>query len=159
MSEKVTPPFTGDRGSGIPLSAGEKKREERHFFHPRFWGVSAALWTSCILALALTPNVEPSWLMRKLGDKVLHGFAFGVGCLLWAKALQTNPRLPRITMALVGAVIALGIGLAVEGLQEYVPSRRADVRDILADVLGVLPALAYLTLAETVRRSTKRNII
>ena len=111
------------------------------FFHPRFWVLSAALWTSCILALALAPDVSSSWLMRKLGDKILHGIAFGVGCLLWAKALQSNSRLPRITMAIVGAVIAIAIGFAVEALQEYIPSRRADMNDIVADVLGVLPAL------------------
>jgi len=127
------------------------------FFHPRFWSAVAALWTSGVLAMALAPNARSGWLMRTLGDKVLHGFAFGIGCLLWAQALRTNPKLPRITTAWIGAIIALAVGVAVEGLQKYVPSRTADLRDIVADVAGVLPALAYLTLLEVWRRPKRQT--
>jgi VanZ family protein len=123
-----------------------------HFFHPRFWGATAAIWTAAVLALALSPNAQGGWLMKTLGDKVLHGFAFFVGCFLWAKTLQANPRLPRFTTVIVGAVISLGIGFAVEGFQIYIPSRQADMWDILADFLGILPALAYLILAEVLKR-------
>jgi VanZ family protein len=128
----------------------------RRFFHPRFWSAAAALWTAGVLALALTPDAKSGWLMRTLGDKVLHGIAFGIGCLLWAKALQANPRLPRITTALVGATIAVVVGLSVEGLQEFVPSRTADLRDVVADVLGVLPALMYLTLTAMLRGNKRQ---
>jgi VanZ family protein len=107
--------------------------------------------------MALAPNARSGWLMRTLGDKVLHGFAFGIGCLLWAQALRTNPKLPRITTAWIGAIIALAVGVAVEGLQKYVPSRTADLRDIVADVAGVLPALAYLTLLEVWRRPKRQT--
>ncbi len=131
--------------------------EAGRFFHPRFWNASAALWTAGVLAMALTPDAKSSWLMKTLGDKILHGFAFGVGCLLWAQALRTNPKLPRITTAWIGAIIAVGVGITVEALQKYVPSRTSDLRDIIADVAGVLPALAYLTLSELFRRNKRRN--
>lgn len=123
-----------------------------HFFHPRFWTATAALWTAAIFALALTPDVTGGWLMKTVGDKVLHGAAFAVGCLLWAKALRSNPRLPPMTTVIAGAFIALIIGLAVELFQSYVPGRFADPADIVANALGVIPALAYLTVAELVKR-------
>ena len=147
MTAKHSPPFTG----------GTNGERRQNFFHPRFWTFAAALWTAGVLALALVPDVKSGWLMKTVGDKVLHGIAFGVGCLLWAKALQTNPRLPRMTTAIVGAVIALTVGFSVEALQEYVPSRTADMNDIVADVLGVLPALAYLTLTEFLHRNKRHG--
>ena len=131
--------------------------EAGRFFHPRFWSAAAALWTAGVLAMALTPDAKSSWLMKTLGDKILHGFAFGVGCLFWAQALRSNPKLPRMTTALIGATIAIAVGVAVEGLQKYVPSRTSDLRDIYADVAGVLPALAYLTLTELFRRTKGQN--
>lgn len=125
----------------------QREFKGRLFIHPRLWRISAGLWTAGVLTLALTPSAQTGWLIKTLGDKVLHGFAFAVGCFLWGKTLQTHPRLPRVTAALMGAAIALGVGLVIEALQAYVPSRSPDIRDILADFLGVLPALAYLTLS------------
>jgi VanZ family protein len=125
---------------------------ERHFFHPRLWGAAAAIWTAAVFALALTPNAQGGWLTKTLGDKVLHGFAFFVGCFLWARTLQVNSRWPRITTVIVGALISVAIGFAVEAFQIYIPSRQADMWDILADCLGVLPALTYLTLVEVRKR-------
>lgn len=131
--------------------------EAGRFFHSRFWSAAAALWTAGVLAMALTPDAKSGWLMKTLGDKILHGFAFGVGCLLWAQALRTNPKLPRMTTALIGAIIAIVVGITVEALQKYVPSRTSDLRDIIADVAGVLPALAYLTLLELFRRGKRQS--
>ena len=122
------------------------------FFSPRFWTAAASLWTAAILALALVPDAQSGWLMQSLGDKILHGIAFGVGCLLWVWALRAGLRLTRKATILVGAVIAVALGIGVEFLQSYVPSRSADPQDIVADVLGVLPVLVYLTLAEVFRR-------
>ena len=147
MTANNPPTFTG----------GAKRGRQPKFFHPRFWSAAAALWTAGVLALALVPDVKSGWLMKTVGDKVLHGIAFGVGCLLWAKALQANPRLPRMTTAIIGAVIALAVGFSVEALQEYVPSRTADMKDMVADVLGVLPALAYLTLTDLLRRNKRQS--
>jgi len=115
-------------------------------FPPAFWPAAAALWTAAVLALALSPDVRSSWLVQTLGDKILHGAAFTVGGVFWIRALETAPRLTRAGAWVAGTLAALLIGLAIEILQSYVPTRKADSRDFVADLLGVLVALVYLTL-------------
>ena len=120
-----------------------------------FWPAAAALWTAAVLALALSPDVRSSWLVKTLGDKILHCGAFTVGGIIWIKALETSPKLTRAGAWIAGTVAALLVGIAIELLQRYVPTRSADARDFLADILGVLVAVIYLTLAlgvSTLRR-------
>jgi VanZ family protein len=123
------------------------------FFVRKFWMVAAVLWTGGVLALALSPSQNPSWLLKTFGDKVLHGFAFTVGGLLWAKTLESLRPLHRIWAAIVGACVALTVGVAIELLQRYVPGRSCDLLDFWADVIGVLPSVLYMIV--TIRRKPK----
>jgi VanZ family protein len=113
---------------------------------PTFWPPAAALWTAAVLALALSPDARSSWIMKTLGDKILHAGAFTVGGIIWIKTLETAPRLTRVGAWTAGTVMALLVGIAIELLQRYVPTRSADARDFLADIVGVLVAIIYLTL-------------
>lgn len=122
------------------------------FFSPRFWPAAAALWTAAVIALALSPQVESSWLMKTFGDKVLHAVAFAVGAVTWINTIGASGRVRMSTALLWGAVAALFVGALVEHLQGYVPFRRADVRDFMADAVGVFLAVAYLATVSAIRR-------
>jgi VanZ family protein len=128
----------------------------RPFFRTRFWMLAATLWTVAVLLLALTPTHKNSWLLRTFGDKALHAAAFTVGCLLWAKSLEALRPLHRIWAALAGACVALSIGVIIELLQKYIPGRASDLSDFWADVIGVLPSLAYLTLTSRRRKPAEQ---
>jgi VanZ family protein len=85
--------------------------------------------------------------MKTLGDKILHASAFTVGGVIWIKALETSSKLTRAGAWIAGTVAALLVGIAIELLQRYVPTRSSDARDFLADLIGVLVAVIYLTLS------------
>ncbi len=129
------------------------------WFPASFWPAAAALWTAAVLALALSPDVRSSWLIKTLGDKILHAGAFTVGGVIWIKALETSPKLTRAGAWIAGTVAALLVGIAIELLQRYVPTRSADARDFLADILGVLVAVIYLTLALGISTLLRRKRI
>ncbi|MDD5087676.1 MAG: VanZ family protein [bacterium] len=122
------------------------------FFSPRFWVISAAFWTTAVIALATSPDLQSSWIMKTMGDKVIHGLAFAVGAVVWVQAIESSGRV-RITTAMTyGSAAVLLIGVAIELLQRYVPRRSADIRDFLADVAGVLFALLALAVLGWCRR-------
>lgn len=135
------------------MSESSKVNPPRSFFGRKFWMIAAVLWTGGVLALALSPSQNPSWLLKTFGDKVLHGLAFTVGGLLWAKTLESLRPLHRLWAAILGACVALSVGVAIELLQRYVPGRYCDLQDFWADVIGVLPSVLYMII--TVRRKSK----
>lgn len=112
-----------------------------------FWLVAAIAWTTLVLDLAVQPAGKTGWLMKLLGgDKVVHALAFVVGEIVWVKSIETVARLRRWGAVLVGTLIALAVGAAIEIWQRYVPTRSSDIKDFLADVVGCLVALALLSL-------------
>jgi VanZ family protein len=124
------------------------------FLSARFWPAAAAVWTASVLALALSPHVEPSWLLRTFGDKALHGAAFAVGAAVWVRTIELSSRFSSWGAIGAGSAAALMVGAAIEILQSYIPGRTADVRDLAADVAGILFALLLLRL----RRRTRPGI-
>lgn len=114
------------------------------FLSSRFWPAAAAVWTASVLALALSPQVEQSWLLETFGDKVLHAAAFIVGAVVWIRTIGLSRRFSFWGAAAAGSGAALMLGAAIEYLQSFVPGRMADVRDLASDVVGILLALALL---------------
>jgi VanZ family protein len=110
------------------------------------WLGAAAVWTAAVLVLALTPTMKSNWLMKSLGDKIIHGAAFTLGGLVWVKAAH-RMRLRGAWAAISGTAIALAVGAAIELLQRYIPGRKADIHDFVADVIGVAVALLLLSLS------------
>jgi VanZ family protein len=121
------------------------------FLSSRFWPAAAAVWTASVLALALSPQVEPGWLMKTFGDKLLHGAAFAAGAVVWIRTIGLSSRFSLWGAIAAGSGAALMVGAAIEVLQSYVPGRRADVRDLAADVAGILLGLALLSLRPRLR--------
>jgi VanZ family protein len=116
------------------------------FVSGRFWPAAAAVWTASVLALALSPHMEHSWLMKTFGDKLLHGAAFTIGAIIWIRTIELSPHVSLWGAFTSGSVAALAVGAAIEVFQSYVPGRSADIRDFGADVAGVLLALVVLRL-------------
>jgi len=107
------------------------------------WLVAAAFWTAAVLVLALTPTMKSNWLMKSLGDKIIHGAAFTLGGLVWVKAARVA-RLRGVWALIAGTLVALMVGAAIELLQRYIPGRKADIYDFVSDVIGVAAALLLL---------------
>lgn len=124
------------------------------FFSPRFWVISAALWTTTVIALATSPDLQSSWIIKTVGDKVVHALAFTVGAVVWIRAIESSARATVSAAMTYGSAAVLLIGVAIELLQRYVPRRSSDIRDFLADVVGVLFALIALSI---LRRWKNRN--
>lgn len=120
--------------------------------------MAALAWTAVVLDLALGPPGKTGWITKLLGgDKVVHALAFTVGEIVWVKSIETLARLRHWAAVIVGTLIALAVGVAIELAQRYTPSRTSDIKDFFADVVGVLLALVVLSLWaiwHTSRRST-----
>jgi VanZ family protein len=127
------------------------------FFHANFWTAAAAIWTAAVMALALSPNGANDWMAETLGDKVLHMLAFVVGGFVWVKSIEANSRLSRTGAIVLGMVAALIVGIAIEILQRYVPTRSSDLRDLEADIVGLLVALGLLILLHAWHSSKSRS--
>ena len=103
-----------------------------------------AVATAILLAMCLVPQEDlPS---APMGDKIEHSVAWFV---LTITGLLLSHHRPRAI-----AAFAIGLGAAVEVLQATMESgRHGDWRDLLADSLGVLAALALYALIERLRRA------
>ena len=81
-------------------------------------------------------------------DKLVHATAYACFAALAWVALGSRSQ--------VGAVIvAVAIGLVDEGLQYYSPGRTADLRDLVADLIGatvIVLVLRCLKVGDTQRR-------
>lgn len=88
------------------------------------------------------PEIGFSWLAMSLDqwiDKVQHFVAFMVMTVLVARSLGQVERVKR--PVLMAALVTLGFSFFLELLQAPVPWRNFDIRDMVADTLGVLVAL------------------
>lgn len=80
-----------------------------------------------ILWLALRPvPSRPDWFEH--ADKLRHAVAF---CALWLLGWRAGLR-PGLL-----AVVLLGFGLLIEGLQSLTPDRKASLADVVADAVGL----------------------
>lgn len=79
-------------------------------------------------------------------DVWLHGLAYGALTLLLNSALQHRDS---HTHPVFAGAIAWGYGLVMEGAQALTPYRAAEARDMIANAIGCVAAVA---LAVVVRR-------
>lgn len=100
-------------------------------------------WAAMFLATHVPSSVAAT---PGVGDKALHFWAYAVLALLLASAASLCRRLTWANYAFLFAVAA-AYGAADEFSQMLVPTRQADLRDWLADGLGIAAGLATHRLA------------
>ena len=108
---------------------------------PRRIALLAALALVVQLLVLPEPSFVPS-LTAVVTDKALHAVVFGaLAGMLWVLA---GGRAPWVVFALV-----LGVGVADELHQAFVPGRNADLADLLADAAGAAFALYLMKFVPT----------
>ena len=102
-----------------------------------------AVATAILLAMCLVPQQDlPT---AHFGDKIEHSIAWFV---LTMTGLLLSHHRPRAI-----AAFAIGVGVAVELLQATLGfGRHGDWRDLVADALGVVVALALYAVIQRLRR-------
>jgi VanZ family protein len=119
----------------------------------RVWRVAAsALLVAAVCWLATRPwHEKPPSLGWDKGD---HLLAFGGMAFVLFFTLQRRPWPAVATLAL-----CLAVGIAIEVAQLYVPGRRAEAMDVVADMSGAVFGLGLAWLARRLleRRSKSRT--
>ena len=111
--------------------------------------IPALLWALFILGLCALPGTaipELSFLDWLKPDKIVHLVLFGVQSYLLIKAFlaQTANPFLKTRARLVSVTLSCIYGVVVELIQEYfIPTRRGDVFDSLADGLGAFMGLWF----------------
>jgi VanZ family protein len=109
---------------------------------------SARVTTAPLLAVLawLWPDVasfssDQSWVLVFLFRKLGHIAEYLILTLLLVRAVQQDSPLWNWRSAVLALLFAVLHGFVDEWHQSFVPSRTADVRDVLVDSMGVLLAL------------------
>lgn len=117
-----------------------------------YW-VPAVLWLGIIFFLSSLPDsATPGRFL--LPDKVLHAAEYFILAFLMLFALQRTTTLKFSTCFWIVLAVGAVYGLSDEFHQLYVPTRHFDLRDLLADVCGILVLFGILWILQ---KSGKRG--
>jgi VanZ family protein len=111
----------------------------------RAWRILFVAMLVVVLWLAFSPRppreLDTGW------DKLNHALAFG------ALALSGRFGFPGTRWRVLGIALALlALGVAIEAVQSLLPTRSAELADVLADGVGIAAGLAAASLALTLSR-------
>lgn len=99
----------------------------------------ALLWMALIFYLSSLPHLELTG-RYSIYDaslrKLAHLTEFSILCFLWFQALNSSPK-NRQNPLLKAAAISFLYALSDEWHQSLVPSRRAELSDLIFDTLGI----------------------
>lgn len=111
----------------------------------RFW-FPVLLYITLIFTVSSIQNLRvPEF--PGLSDKLVHACEYGVLGFLLVRALRGTTMATSVPAALVALLVGLGVALADELYQAYVPGRQSDPIDFAADASGlVISALLFLLL-------------
>lgn len=102
------------------------------------------LWMLLIFVQSSQPAPPaPGGLRADVLAIVAHLLLFGITAFLVLLARQALLR-PRLIDGVVAIMIATLYGISDETHQSFVPQRRADVMDVVTDVVGALVAVAVV---------------
>lgn len=88
------------------------------------------------------PDYVPS-----ITDKIFHFLTYGLLTILWYQTWLTKFRSKKTTALFLAIVISISFGIIIEVLQDNITSTRIfDLKDILANILGVILAIGIITL-------------
>lgn len=108
--------------------------------------IPSILWTVLVLVGSLLPKYNVPQQFLQLSDKLLHVLMYFILCFLVGIGLSKQNKYPEASVkAIVIAVVySTFIGLLMEVLQEFVPGRFGDWKDVVANILGVIVAIPLL---------------
>jgi VanZ family protein len=115
-----------------------------------------ALWgpvALCMAAIFFASSLSHPPMPREVPDVSLHALAYFGLALLVIRALA-HARWERVTPARLLAAVILTVlyGVSDEWHQSFVPSRHADVRDLIADAFGACAAAVSVWAWGIIRR-------
>lgn len=102
----------------------------------------AILWGMFILIATLTPGKSlPSSSLFRF-DKIIHIVIFGVFAWLVLRAyfLSSKNHNGKTNVYFIVGIATILFGIAIEGMQQYIPDRGADRYDIIANTIGIIGA-------------------
>lgn len=104
--------------------------------------IPALSWAALIFTVSSLPNLKATQnnLLQELINTVAHFIEYFIFTVLILYAIRNTRSFPRRELVAAGA-IALLYSLFDEIHQYFVPTRMADVRDILVDSVGILSCL------------------
>ena len=101
----------------------------------------AILWGMFILVATLSPGKSlPSSSLFRF-DKLIHIVIFGVFAWLVLRAYflsANNNTASKTNVYVIVGVATILFGIAIEGMQQYIPDRGADRYDIIANTVGIV---------------------
>lgn len=104
----------------------------------RPYAIAAFLWAALMLLAAATRTQPAAAVLFSQEDKLLHFIEYAVFALLLYRVFSHSSDARTIGRAAVyTACIAVGYGIALEGLQFMLPHRECSVYDFLANCAGV----------------------
>lgn len=116
----------------------------------RFW-FPVLLYITLIFTLSSIPNLKiPDF--PGLTDKLVHACEYGVLGFLVVRALRGTTMATSVPAALVALLVGMGVALADELYQAYIPGRESDPLDFAADTTGLLVAGLLFLLLRVARR-------
>jgi len=122
----------------------------------RFW-FPVLLYITLIFTVSSIQNLRvPAF--PGLSDKLVHACEYGILGFLVVRALRGTTVTTTVPAALVAILLGLGVALADELYQAYVPGRMSDPLDFAADAAGLaVSALLFLLLRAARRKGARRR--
>ena len=116
----------------------------------RFW-FPVLLYVTLIFTVSSIPNLKiPNF--PGLSDKLVHATEYGILGFLMVRALRGTTLASSVPAALVTLLFGLGVGLADELYQAYVPGRSSDPLDFAADASGLAVSMILFLILRATRR-------
>lgn len=122
----------------------------------RFW-FPVLLYITLIFTVSSIQNLRvPNF--PGLSDKLVHACEYGVLGFLMVRALRGTTLATSVPAALVAILFGLGVALADELYQAYVPGRLSDPLDFASDAAGLaVSAILFLLLRAARRKGGRRR--
>jgi len=146
--------------TGAGLMRTDRIAAERMLVNADPWmaWIAVLVWLTVVSCTSLVSEPPGSkWLIAlshhfaspgralRVMQAILHVGLFGVGSVAVASAIATTPLFSsRRKLFLLTLMFVMIFGIAIEILQDYVPRRRADLIDLLGDLVGAVFSLGFV---------------
>lgn len=109
-----------------------------------FITVAYTIALACVSLIKINdiPDYVPS-----ITDKIFHCLTYGILTVLWYETWVIKLQSKKKASLFSAIILSVGFGIIIEVLQDKLTSTRVfDVKDILANILGIILAIGLITL-------------